>query len=76
MRKYYRAAAHRFEQWLIKVGVLATPEEDEYYAWADQYLDELESRRRIEARLAQINKSDLDDEEVARRIGTWKGHNR
>lgn len=36
------------ERLLIRLGVLATPEEDVYYAWADERLDQLaeEAQRR------------------------------
>jgi hypothetical protein len=48
MRQYIRAAQRRFEQALIKAGILATPEEDAYFNWADSRLDDLmlESRLR------------------------------
>lgn len=70
MRKYFRAASRRFEQALIKAGILATPEEDAYYAWADQRLDELEAEARIARRLAEISQKEDDDP-----TSTWAGHN-
>lgn len=45
--KLIRAALRRLEHMLIRVGFLATPEEDEYYAWADARLDELEQELRL-----------------------------
>lgn len=32
---------HRIEQWLIRHGVITTPQEDEYLSWADERLDQL-----------------------------------
>lgn len=68
MRKYARAAAHRFERWLISVGILATPEEDIIYGAADEYLDGLISQAELHRRLNSVSKD--PDEATA----TWTGH--
>ena len=53
MRRYVRAAAKKLEATLIKVGILATAEEDEIYSAYDIYLDglitEVELHRRLDA---------------------------
>lgn len=44
MKSKIKAAIERF---LIRIGVLATPEQDEYFSWADARLDQLETARRV-----------------------------
>lgn len=54
--KLIRAALRRLEHILIRAGIIATPEESEYYAWADSRLDELETELRL-ARKREANRS-------------------
>jgi hypothetical protein len=42
-------------EWLTRHNFLTTPEEDEYYAWADTRLDQLEVERRIAQRAKKGN---------------------
>lgn len=44
MKKRIYAAIERL---LIRIGILATPEEDAYFGWADARLDQLETARRV-----------------------------
>lgn len=47
-----QAMTATIERWLVRVGILASDEESEYYAWADQRLDELEREARTPAQRA------------------------
>lgn len=58
VRRYRRSLAKRLEAWLIKVGVLATPEEDEIYSAYDIYLDGLISEAELHRRLDAVTRSD------------------
>lgn len=62
MRKYRRAVAKRLESWLIKVGVLATPEEDEIYSAYDIYLDGLITEAELHRRLDNVTKRPTEKE--------------
>lgn len=45
---YQRPKTGRLERLLIRLRILATPEEDAYYSWADERLDYLAALLRSE----------------------------